>query len=645
MILNSVALGLCLSSWLLAEGNGFCLSPVGTNRKSFGQCSLDNKRSIENTYSKSSSSFDFSVFSSAKSRDGSIATTIEEGEEGDKETEVAKNGNTQDQNPFNQQQQEILDETYALNLKIAQLARASSARNKTAAWMAHDILRTQQKFPDTVAYNSVLKAFAKSSSFHNKQAANVAQEILEEMQQLYSEQLVKNQEWYTRLDCCNTDVDGNSSASIEQQQQQQPQQPQQRQNGLNKNKASDNISPLTSEELSAGPPLIRVKPNVRSFSTVMDAWGKQSNPAAAEKAQDLLFELEDIYVDTGDVAMQPNSISYNTVITAWSKAGAGKEGAEKAQSLLDEMIRYKFADVISYNAVLHAWARSGVPDAGKYAEDILRSMHGNGVVPNARTYTTTMDAWSRSFGCPESTKRAMALLSELENLQRQGHPSSAGNKWMKPNCVTYSTVINSLALSKTEPLKAHKAFGLLQRMNRLGKEDFEVRPNRVTYNSVLNACATSCPTAVKKCLEEQGMSSSLPTLPAMVRTIYDQLLTVETRQEPDHFTFGTVLKAVANLFWGEPDQVEFGKQVFLEACQRGQVSFGVLSQLRQAVSADVYRELLPEEAISPDRSEPLMNHIPKEWTRNVKEDKSRRRRNSMNDSGGVGGDVTNNGRA
>ena len=640
MILNSVALGLCLSPWLLVVGNGFFVPSSGTKtNKNLGQCRLNNRIITTEYCSKSSQPFQFAVFSSADSADGSIVSAIEDGEGGDKETEVAKKSNTEDQNPFNQQQQEILDETYALNLKIAQLARASSARNKTAAWMAHDILRTQQKFPDTVAYNSVLKAFAKSSSFHNKQAANVAQEILEEMQQLYSEQLVKNQEWYTRLDCCNTDVDGNSSASIEQQQQPQ------RQNGLNKNKASDNISPLTSEELSAGPPLIRVKPNVRSFSTVMDAWGKQSNPAAAEKAQDLLFELEDIYVDTGDVAMQPNSISYNTVITAWSKAGAGKEGAEKAQTLLDEMIRYKFADVISYNAVLHAWARSGVPDAGKYAEDILRSMHGNGVVPNARTYTTTMDAWSRSFGCPESTKRAMALLSELENLQRQGHPSSAGNKWMKPNCVTYSTVINSLALSKTEPLKAHKAFGLLQRMNRLGKEDFEVRPNRVTYNSVLNACATSCPTAVKKCLEEQGMSSSLPTLPAMVRTIYDQLLTVETRQEPDHFTFGTVLKAVANLFWGEPDQVELGKQVFLEACQRGQVSFGVLSQLRQAVSADVYRELLPEEAISPDRSEPLMNHIPKEWTRNVKEDKSRRRRNSMNDSGGVGGDVTNNGRA
>jgi hypothetical protein len=525
---------------------------------------------------------------------------------------------------FDEQQQKILDETYKLNLQIAQYARASSVRNKTAAWTAHDILRNKQQYPDTVAYNSVLNAFAKSSSLWNKQVAHVAQELLEEMQQLHKVQVKQNQEWYRRLDYCE---DGNNRDDIRSENQQ------------NSDDVEATLKPLTQDELSAGPPRIRVKPNVRSFSTVMDAWGKQGNPAAAQKAEDLLYELEDLYEDRGDVSLQPNSISYNTVITAWAKSGARREGAEKAQALLDEMVRHSFADVISYNAVLHAWARSGLPDAGKRAENILRTM--NDVLPNSRTYTTVMDAWGRSYGCPDSARRALALLAELE-AQRQSRPT---NNMLKPNCVTYSTVIHALALSKTEPLKAHKAFGLLQRMHRLSKEDPNVRPNRVTYNSVLNACATSCPRAVEKSLEEQGMSSNLPSLPSMVRTIYEQLLKIDEKQQPDHFTFGTVLKAVANLFWGEPDQVEFGKHVFVEACSRGHVSFGVLSQLREALPADVYRELLPPEAISPERSEPLMNHIPKEWTRNMQEDKSRRRladtnyasgRNSTNTSTSIG---------
>jgi hypothetical protein len=466
------------------------------------------------------------------------------------------------------------DETYAVNLQIAELAKAASLRNKTAARMAYDLL-ISQRYPDTVAYNSVLKALAKTSSLYNKPSATLAQELLEEMEELNAIQVENNRKWYQRL-------------------------------------RADN---LTQDELSIGPPRVRVKPNVRSYSTVMDAWGKQTNPAAAQKAQDLLETLQAKHEATGDVAVQPNAITYNTVINAWAKAGANVEGALHCERLLDEM--YNLADVISYNAVLHAWARSGLPNAGERAELLLRRM--TMVEPNGRTYTTVMDAWSRSYeACPDSAQRAHALLTEMERLAVQN-----GDDRMKPNYISYSTVVNAYALSKTEPLKAHKAFSILQRMLRMSKTDSNVRPNRVTYNSVLNACATSCPIAVKDYLHEHNWDQKVPTLPDMVRTIYAQLLETESLR-PDHFTFGTVLKAVANLFWGEPDQVEFGAKVFQEACRRGQVSFGVLSQLRQAMPAEVFRELLPQKAICDERPEALLNHIPKSWTANVREESRRR---------------------
>jgi hypothetical protein len=278
-------------------------------------------------------------------------------------------------------------------------------------------------------------------------------------------------------------------------------------------------------------------------------------------------------------------------------------------------------DVISYNGVVHAWARSGSPQAGERAEQVLRNM--TTVPPNARTYSTVMDAWSRSFAtCPDSAARAHALLTEME--QR-----SASDSTMKPDYVSYSTVVNAYALSKTEPLKAHKAFSILQRMHRLARNgDANVRPNRVTYNSVLNACATSCPLAVQDHLHKHDLDSKLPTLPDMVRKLYRQLLVKDDQLRPDHFTFGTVLKAVANLFWGEPDQVEFGKTVFEEACARGQVSFGVLWQLRQAMPVDIYRELLPPNALCGEPEKTLMNHIPKEWKYNVREETRRYKPNN-----------------
>jgi hypothetical protein len=464
------------------------------------------------------------------------------------------------------------DKTYAINLEIAKLASKCSPRDSAQARHAHDLLRSQS-FPDTVAYNSVLKAFAKTSSSLNQEAAPQAQALLEEMEELYDIQYEKNQDWYQSL----------------------------------------RQEKLSEDQLLCGPPRIRIKPNFRSYSTVMDAWARQNNPTGAQQAQDLLEQLSEMYSQTGDVAIQPNVISYNTVINGWAKAGAHEKGAIICESLLYDM--GDLVDTISYNAAMHAWAKSGVPDAGERAERLLRSMKT--VKPNGRTYNTVMHAWSRSYESKQSAERAHSLLSEMETLA-ETDPS------MTPECISYSTVINAYALSKSEPLKAHKAFGLLQRMHKLAKDNPKVRPNGVTYNSVLNACATSCPVAVKDTLQRKNLKEKLPTIPEMVRTMYKQLLE-DNRLQPDHFTFGTVLKAVANLFWGEPDQDEFGKSVFEEACKRGQVSFGVLSQLRQAVPSQIFRDLLPADAISPKHSHVSLNKIPKDWTLNVREDNRKRK--------------------
>jgi hypothetical protein len=470
-------------------------------------------------------------------------------------------------------------ETYRINLQIGQYASSSSPRNQGAGRSAYELLRTLQD-PDTVSYNSCLSALAKTSSRNYQKSASLGQDLLQEMEELHALQIEKNQEWYQK----------NHDGKLDQ------------------------------EELSMGPPRIRVKPNVRSYSTVMDAWGRQGTQDGAQKAQELLDRLSSKYQVTNDLAMQPNAISYNTVINAWAKAGAKEEGALQCEALLEDM--GNLSDVISYNGVLHAWARSGAPNAGERAENILRDMWH--VQPNGRTYTTVMDAWSRSHGCDDSAARAYSLLLESEELA-----ANEGDESMKPNCISYATVINAYALSKTEPLKAHKAFRLLQRMN----QNPDIRPNHVAYNSVLNACATSCPNVYQENLQRVDTEYPLPTLPEMVRTLYQQLIDDQNQGsslQPDHYTFGTVLKAIANLFWGEPDQVEFCQQVFQEACQRGQVTFGVLFQLRQAAPSEVYRKMLPSNAYNPDNGHFNMQNIPKDWTKNVRDVGQRRRQQQGN---------------
>lgn len=493
-----------------------------------------------------------------------------------RETAIQEENRTDD----NSRHADFNDPVYEMNLQLSQLAVECSRRNTTASRLAYEVFRSIPN-PDTVSYNSVLHALTKASSKEDPDAAKVVQDLLYEMEEIHQLQVERNQQWYER------------------------------------NRRGN----LTTNELSEGPPRIRVKPNVRSYSTVMDAWGRQETLEGAQRAQALLSHLQERYAQTGDLALQPNAISYNTVMNAWAKSGGQLQAAEQCELLLQQM--GDMADVISYNAVLHAWARSGAPDAGRMAERLLRDMKK--VQPNGRTYTTVMDAWSRSYGCKDSAQRAYDLLQEMESLEGAQGNNETNKVDLKPNFVSYSTVINAYALSKTEPFKAHKAYSLLQRMVRMYKEtkDPSIRPNRVVYNSVLNACATSNPNSIRDTAEAENLN--LPTIPDMVRVIYHQLL-IDESLKPDHYTFGTVFKAIANSFWGEPDQVDFCRQVFREACDRGQVTFGVLFQLRQAAPNDVYRTLLPQNAYNPQNGHFSLKHIPHDWTRNVRENSKRRSR-------------------
>jgi len=249
-------------------------------------------------------------------------------------------------------------------------------------------------------------------------------------------------------------------------------------------------------------------------------------------------------------------------------------------------------DVISYNVAMHALARSGWSDAGIRAQTILESMinpspassdGGNSstgavaVKPNGRSYTTCMDAWSQ---CGRSDMALSLLKQQLDLFDKTGEIS------YKPNAVSYATALHSLAASK-DPNKAVKAFRLVQEM-----KDRNIPKNRFVWNNLLHCFATSRPN---------------PMTVELVQKLYQQIL---ERSDPDHYTFGTVLKAASNLFVWKTDR-DFAPSVFREACDRGHVSDGVLWHLRQAVPVDTFRDLVGSDDID-------ITCIPSEWKRNVR---------------------------
>ena len=550
----------------------------------------------------------------------------------------------------------VRDITYLANLQIKQLMEQNksnkhSSAGRDSAFRAERILIRLEELnrADTITYNLVINAFSKSTL---PDSTLRAEKVLNRMEILYQKQMDAVKQYSqcignaTKLQLENQDL-------------------------------LEECGIFDAQYEGKIVPSITVKPNVRTYSTVIDAYSRTAsrNADGAEAAQALLEHLRTLHESTGDEELKPNVISYNSVINAWAKTGT-VHGVETAMKLLITMENEGIADVISYNAVIHAWARCGSKDSGEKAESILLRMKDrvvmadqmdedfkggkNGeseenmhvvqfdrmfsslgsVKPNIRTYSSVIDAWSRS-SCPTAARRAQAILNEMEWAYEE-----TGDRSIQPNTVTYSTVINAYARSRDMEKKASAALKVLKRMQQVYKsrENDQAMPSIVTYNSVLNACATTYGVrsgdhrshlvneekndnreAIDSGVSlddelDTDKSASQSLALGIVKVLYNEMTSPESDIEPDHFTYGTVLKACANLMSpGDEDAIPFIREVFEQCCNDGQLSFGVCFQLRQAAPVDLYRDLIPKFAIDLSNGHFMIDQMPTGWSRHLKE--------------------------
>lgn len=382
---------------------------------------------------------------------------------------------------------------YSVNLKLGELAE-TAARRRSGKYRigeeALDLFATCDA-PESVTYNSLLKVLAKVSpdTIRKQPAAELSDEKLEEMKVLYEQQYELNNAWYEK-------------------------------------------EPKTEQEMEMGPPLIKVKPNVRSYATVMDAYARVGTVQAAERVESLREELEMRFEDYGDMALEPNQFLYNTVLSAWANA---RQPAQCVERLREFPL---VPNRISYNIVLDSLSKAKKAEA---AEKLLYSMKAE---PGPRSYGSVMDAWAR---CGRPDKSHKFLQEMLE-------------KNLEPTTISFSIVIHAYAKSKHAD-KAQMAYKVFEQM-----KEYNVRANKYTYNSLLNALST----------DPKHPNENM----VLLKKVYCEM------PNKDSITFGTVLKGCSTLL----SDVEFPVSVFQDAISQGQVSHGVLWQFRQAVPLHLYQE-------------------------------------------------------
>lgn len=175
--------------------------------------------------------------------------------------------------------------------------------------------------------------------------------------------------------------------------------------------------------------------------------------------------------------------------------------------------------------------------------------------PNLLSYNTVINALAQN-PVSDSDARAEALLTRMLKRYKADAFST-----VKPDVVTFSSVLNVLAKSKVQhkgmhlsfyvsfiPTKlilrlvalipATKCLAILDAMIDLHEDDggYDTTPNIICFNTILNACAFSA---------MAGDDEKKEALAAAVKTF--KMLREKNFARPDALSYGNMLKCIANL--------------------------------------------------------------------------------------------------
>lgn len=258
------------------------------------------------------------------------------------------------------------------------------------------------------------------------------------------------------------------------------------------------------------------KPDSITYGSVIKCLTNAGGKANAEKAEELLNELEELYENSTDETLAPNTIIYNSVLNAWSTV---RGGIGRAEAILDRMEELHGAgnddvspDAFTFSSLIKAWTAAASSGRGG------RKAAGSG---GGDTDDDT-DLLGRS-----AAERAQQLLDRMEQLYRNGDDD------VKPNKVVYNSVIHAWARSG-EAGSAQRAENLLARMQqqaKVGDGDDDVMPDVVTFNSVIDAWARA---------DEYGSAEKAEN---MLNSMERQYITGDESVKPDIKSINSCINA------------------------------------------------------------------------------------------------------
>lgn len=238
------------------------------------------------------------------------------------------------------------------------------------------------------------------------------------------------------------------------------------------------------DQFHAGQSLTR--PDACCYNMVIVAYKDK-----AERAEQVLQLMWDGCMKGGNILFEPNLRIYTSILNAWGHSKAS-HAAERCETILQQMhdmhnsglLRDCKPDLYAYTAVFHSWGSSQSNDSGRRAEMLFRHMltrfrdGDESLRPDAAAYSNVLQAY---IGGPNAP-RAEDILWEMVNDYRNGNNSA------KP--ISLRVFNNVIAIwSKTEsPQAPERAESIIHRIHELyNASALGFKPNSYTYSLMLKS--------------------------------------------------------------------------------------------------------------------------------------------------------------
>jgi Pentatricopeptide repeat domain len=258
------------------------------------------------------------------------------------------------------------------------------------------------------------------------------------------------------------------------------------------------------EQLYAQDEEKRIKPTIRTVNSIIQAHAKQVQALIearnieearkmAREAEEFLDLMKERYEQTQDPDHMPDVMTYTTVMDTYGRCGR-YHSTLRAKTLFEELQHlYKETgnprlkpNVRTYTSLITAWSKTRSPDSTKEAERLLKQMWDSKdpeIQPNARTYTSVIHAWGRSND-HDKAQRALKVLQDMKALQKEHKRLD-----LKPTLVTYNAALDACArcqgdlTQQTDALKI--SFAILKAI----QQDDALEANSMTFSTLLRACS------------------------------------------------------------------------------------------------------------------------------------------------------------